>query len=124
MTDITDEQAAEMAGIYRRATGLAEHATVDEFMLRLQAMIAAARVVVLRPLPIESAPKSDETDILASSAGLVWFQCCWDPDDECYMTFNCYLERDERLAKIGRNRFEPKYWMPLPLPPTTDGEFQ
>lgn len=63
--------------------------------------------------PISSAPRTIEQDILASATGAVWFQATWDDDDECWRTFNCYLETDQgrRGQPVG---FEPKFWIPLP----------
>lgn len=63
--------------------------------------------------PIETALK-DEEYILASSTGLVWFQCCWDDEDEQWITFNRYLENDQHPKMRGKT-FNPTVWVPLPV---------
>lgn len=70
---------------------------------------------------IESAPRDDDTYIMASVTGKVWFQCCWDPEDECWCTFNLYVEQDIHKREGAYRPFDPKFWTPLPQPPAAQG---
>jgi len=74
----------------------------------------------MKPQPIETAPRDyEDTPILASVLGRVWFQCVWDHVDEQWVTFNQYLETD--LRRKGRDPvFRPTMW--IPLPDRGDGE--
>jgi hypothetical protein len=65
---------------------------------------------------LERAVANDEW-VLASSTGAVWFQCLWDDQDECWVTFNRYLENDFRTM-VDR-KWSPTMFAPLPLPLST-----
>jgi hypothetical protein len=67
---------------------------------------------------MESAPR-DGTEILASTTGAVWFQCSWDEEDQCWVTFNRYLEDDRhpKLSTPAPRVFKPTLWSALPEAP-------
>ena len=70
----------------------------------------------MKPQPIETAIQDEDIPILASGMGRVWFQCTWDPEDQCWVTFNRYVESDLRQPT---RVFKPTMWMPLPPAPDT-----
>lgn len=57
--------------------------------------------------PIETAPKDGKTYFIGF-AGKMAISCVWDDDDQKFVTWNYWYERD-----IGKD-FNPTCWMPLP----------
>ena len=60
-------------------------------------------------LPIDTAPKDDET--ILGAKGKIPFAMSWASEDACWYNFYGWYEQ------CLKRQVEPTHWMPLPAPP-------